>query len=325
MHLFKNNDKDKDKDKDDDEDNDEDEEWKPINGFDNYKASNKGAIKNIKTGRILKCSLCRSRYRINLANNEGEIKGKYIAYVIAELFIENPENYKYVAHIDNDESNNKSTNLKWVMYSFENDNKEDEDEEWKPIDGFDIYRASNRGEIKNIKTGRMLKGSLHHVGYSVFLTNNEGKIKERNVAHLIAELFIENPKNYRYVVHIDNDKSNNKSTNLKWVMHLFKNKDKDKDEDEDEEWKVISYADNYEVSKKGNVRDIGTKYPIKFSKKGGYYVCHLTNKGKGKENKVHKLLVADAFIENPENKKELWIIWIATHLIIMLKIYVGLR
>jgi hypothetical protein len=53
------------------------------------------------------------------------IQGKtyYVSRLIAETFIENPENKRTVDHIDRNRSNNKIENLRWFTYSEQNYNQ----------------------------------------------------------------------------------------------------------------------------------------------------------------------------------------------------------
>lgn len=50
---------------------------------------------------------------VNLCK-DGERKHAYIHQLVARTFIPNPENKKYVDHIDNDKDNNDVSNLRWV-------------------------------------------------------------------------------------------------------------------------------------------------------------------------------------------------------------------
>jgi hypothetical protein len=90
--------------------------------------------------------------------------------------------------------------------------------EWRPIVGWEgKYRINKCGLIQNI-LGRALNPWKDDQGYMrVRLTdtkNNKRKIVK--VHRLVAEAFIENPNNYPFINHIDNNRSNNCATNLEW-------------------------------------------------------------------------------------------------------------
>lgn len=87
-------------------------------------------------------------------------------------------------------------------------------EQWKPIDGFPNYQVSNKGRVKNIKTGRVLKNVIDSHGYYVV---NLGKGNMRMVHRLIAQAFLPNPDNLPQINHIDENKLNNDVSNLEWV------------------------------------------------------------------------------------------------------------
>ena len=67
-----------------------------------------------------------------------------------------------------------------------------------------------------------------------------------------------------------------------------------------EGWKDISNYDNYEVSTFGKVRNKNTGRILKPANNGGYLYVGLSNT-KTKTFPLHRL-VAETFIENPENK-----------------------
>lgn len=101
-------------------------------------------------------------------------------------------------------------------------------EEWRPIKGYEHYEISNRGEIKNLKTNRILKKDNSRKYYEVALSKN-GKVKKFSIHRLVAETFIVNPKNKPQVNHKDGNKLNNCVDNLEWVtvseniLHSYKN------------------------------------------------------------------------------------------------------
>jgi hypothetical protein len=96
-----------------------------------------------------------------------------------------------------------------------------ENEIWKKINDekFKGYEFSNMGRIKNTQN-RITYGSHHTTGYmSIHL-----QYKKYNVHYLICLAFHGNPPgiyNKEYSVdHIDQDKHNNKSENLRWATRI---------------------------------------------------------------------------------------------------------
>ena len=69
--------------------------------------SNEGHIK--VDGKPYDLSKCHGRYK--------QVHNLYVHRMVAELFIENPENKWYVDHIDGNRYNNKVTNLRWATPS----------------------------------------------------------------------------------------------------------------------------------------------------------------------------------------------------------------
>lgn len=90
-------------------------------------------------------------------------------------------------------------------------------EVWKPIKDYEnYYEVSNYGNVRNIKTGYIMKKRHTFDGYvKVTLTVNY-KAKDYRVHRLVAETFIPNEQNKETVNHIDGNKDNNNVNNLEW-------------------------------------------------------------------------------------------------------------
>lgn len=95
-------------------------EWKYIKGFDGqYMVSKDGKIKSLNykgTGeeKVLKPYLDRDGYeRIGLSYHSKHIC-KYVHRLVAEAFIDNPNELETVDHIDNNKTNNSVENLRWL-------------------------------------------------------------------------------------------------------------------------------------------------------------------------------------------------------------------
>lgn len=89
--------------------------WKKIKNKENYSINEKGQIKNDKTNRILKPHKGTSGYyQIMLGRKTSPL---YVHRLVAETFIENPNNLPQVDHINGDKLDNRVENLRWVSVS----------------------------------------------------------------------------------------------------------------------------------------------------------------------------------------------------------------
>jgi hypothetical protein len=88
-------------------------------------------------------------------------------------------------------------------------------EEWKNISDFPNYQVSSFGNVKNVKTGRMLKAANQGGYYQVGLSN-----KSQMVHRLVASAFLDNLENKPQVNHKDKNGLNNNLSNLEWCTNL---------------------------------------------------------------------------------------------------------
>lgn len=79
-----------------------------------YSVNKNGDVFSLRSNRLLYGWLNFSGYRtISLTNDDGVVLQRPVHRLIAEVFIENPENKSQVNHKDGDKLNNKLENLEW--------------------------------------------------------------------------------------------------------------------------------------------------------------------------------------------------------------------
>ena len=85
------------------------------------------------------------------------------------------------------------------------------------IEGYEgKYQVSNLGNVKNIKTGRLLKSYKSNKGYLQVDLYKNGVGKKYYVHRLVIATFKANPDNKPQVNHINEDKTDNRLNNLEW-------------------------------------------------------------------------------------------------------------
>lgn len=113
-----------------------------------------------------------------------------------------------------------------------------EKEEWKPIEGYEgLYEVSNYGRVRSLdrtltinvpnkgvltylRKGAYKKQNYHRDGYPMVTLSDNKKRKTFLVHRLVACAFVPNPNQLNEVNHIDENKSNNHSSNLEWVTRM---------------------------------------------------------------------------------------------------------
>lgn len=90
--------------------------------------------------------------------------------------------------------------------------------DWRTIPSYPEYEASNDGEIRNTKTGRIIKQQTDGRGNRTLQLSKDKRSRTLRVSRLVAETYIPCDEDITYLdaIHIDSDKSNNSTDNLKW-------------------------------------------------------------------------------------------------------------
>lgn len=205
-----------------------DEIFKTIKNHPNFQVSNYGRIYNIKKDKFLKGYKTNSGVCVTLNG-----KSYLVHILVAKNFLDNPENYKYIIHKDDNYYNNNVSNLIWVsshikgLRDAKRKRKLNEQNYKEKINqGFvnllykeekiDGYLINKNGLIySNYKNG-LLKQTEDKDGYLQVMI----KHKKYRVASLVAYTFIGLPNvemKDPTINHIDNNKKNNNYLNLEWM------------------------------------------------------------------------------------------------------------
>lgn len=93
--------------------------------------------------------------------------------------------------------------------------------ELRPIKGFEEYYVGNDGNAyKKVGNEFIKKKSKNNKLISVY--NKDKKFIPLSLKKVIAETFLENPKNYDHVIHKDGDYKNTKPCNLEYSSLPYK-------------------------------------------------------------------------------------------------------
>lgn len=92
------------------------EEIKNIRGYEGrYTISNLGIVRSLITNKVLNPGITKFGYaRINLRDENNKSKSFFVHRLVAMNFLQNPNNYPEVNHIDCNRLNNRTDNLEWV-------------------------------------------------------------------------------------------------------------------------------------------------------------------------------------------------------------------
>ena len=103
-------------------------------------------------------------------------------------------------------------------------------ETWAKINGWPNYEVSTYGNVRNVKTGRILKPVETSHGYLQVELFNNGKSKQIKIHVLVAKAFLpdtgRNPDGtimvgHHQVNHKDECKTNNNLLNLEWCDNKY--------------------------------------------------------------------------------------------------------
>lgn len=190
-----------------------------------YLIRDNGTVWSEIRNRELKGTLQRNEYHTIYLSFNGEQYNFMLHRLVAEYFCDNPNNYTIVHHKDGNPHNNQASNLEWVNSKINNatENKKPSKEKpaskiadltknWIKLSFNENYVINTDGEVANLKTGLIVRGSERN-GYLRITIRN----KQYSIHRLMWETFNGSiPEGY-YIDHIDGNKSNNSLSNLRLV------------------------------------------------------------------------------------------------------------
>lgn len=207
---------------------------KKIKDYDNYYIYDTGDVYNQSTQKMLEGSIGEGGYKYYRLSKNGVKKMFYAHRLVAEAFIDNPNNLPLVNHLDGNKLNNDISNLEWASYSenmvhaYQNKlvNKIEKprqyyssdlpNEEWRMIKNHSNYRISNYARVHNLVTNSILRPSLTG-GYLKVRLSEKGKTQDYFLHNLVYMTFndLDNLQPGYLVDHIDAVKTNNNLSNLR--------------------------------------------------------------------------------------------------------------
>ena len=211
--------------------------FKPLKEDENYLIYCYGDLYSKKVNRFLKGKVDNVGYKTYaLALQEKRSKsGKklskmvYAHRLVAEYFLDNPNNYDIVHHKDGNRLNNNVENLEWTNVKEHNRHhnvnssrkvtpkyfeKNLPGEQWKVFPLNNLYEVSSYGRVRNIKTNKLLKIDDFQKYQRVSLND-----KKHYYLHRMVYCTFNNDFNLDGFVidHIDNNPKNNKLDNLQKI------------------------------------------------------------------------------------------------------------
>lgn len=97
----------------------DDERWRPVKSLGGlYEVSDRGKVRSVKRKTILKETDNGLGYMRVMVSVNGKYRNVYVHRLVAEVFVDNPNHYDEINHIDENKTNNVYTNLEWCTHLY---------------------------------------------------------------------------------------------------------------------------------------------------------------------------------------------------------------
>lgn len=162
---------------------------------------------------------------------------------------------------------------------------------WVVLEEFPDYEINSEGKVRRCGANFIQKGRIVGVNKEIkYIFLKDGKKFERRAHELVAQTFLSNPNGWTKIIFKDGNHQNCSVENLEWI------------EEDSEQWDELNGFPEYEINRKGQLRNKKTKKLIgQNSDASGYNPVNLRKDGKIHRRYIH-VLVANQYVENPEGK-----------------------
>ena len=143
------------------------------NTVDSFKISNYGRVIRIINGqensdeKLYRPRPVNGYEVINIRLANGKKTTRYLHKIVAQLFIENPENKNFVTHLDFNKENNHVDNLQWMTYS----------ELGKHHDNNPLVIKGKENRKKNIPYSKLSEAKVKLIKRKIFDPNRKTRLK----------------------------------------------------------------------------------------------------------------------------------------------------
>ncbi len=182
---------------------------------------------------------------------------------------------------------------------------------WVTIEKYPQYQVNPMGQIRNTKTGNIIKAYRKYRRYIIHIIDDNGKNVEPDVDRIVADTFLPRLTDNTNMLlkHLDGNLNNCCVDNLAWVdddtaeKEYYSTHSIRKPKEYFEFYPLLEWPEGYyEINKMGQIRNKNKHRLVKeHLHDDGYTFYTLKINGKTTMRYTH-VLVAKQFIPNPENK-----------------------